>query len=65
VSKKPYKPSPDHPWNLKARAQVLAAQGKKRPQSDLLVLQALREDEERFDREETAELERGIKEFFE
>lgn len=65
MSKKPYKPSAEHPWNLKARAQVLAAQGKKRTVSDLLVLQSMREDEERLDREEMAELERGIQEFFE
>jgi len=65
MAKKPYKPSPNHPWNLKARAQVLAAQGKKRTMSDTLVLQSLLEEEERFDREESAELERSIREFFE
>lgn len=65
MPRKPYKPSPNHPWNLKARAQALAARGKKRTVSDLLVLQHLREEEEQFDREESAELERSIKEFFE
>jgi hypothetical protein len=66
MAKKPYKPSPDHPWNRRIREQVAVQAGRKKPtMSDALVMQSLLEEEEIFDREESAELQRSIQEFFE
>lgn len=65
---RPYKPSKHHPWNVRARQQVAAQQEKKRRGQrsgfEVGVFESLLEEEERHDREESAALERHIKDFF-
>lgn len=62
MNKKLWKPGPNHPWNLRTRAEVEATKRKKREFVD--VLSELREEEEAFDRLEAAEMQQTVQTFF-
>lgn len=65
-----WKPSPDHPWNRRAREGAARAEGKakasrRRKEREVDVFEELLANEEAHDRIEASELERGIRDFFE
>lgn len=63
--KTPWKPSPDHPWNQRARDGAARAEKRKRRAGFVDVFEELRANEEAHERIEASELERSIKGFFE
>lgn len=57
-----WKPSPDHPWNVRVRAAAEKAAARK-DRGMVALFEQLREEEELFDLQEESNIQRAIRDY--